>query len=58
MDVTPATVRRHVADMCHRVFDLTEIPQEREKLKVWAGEHLDCCVPLVKEMIENDRKIA
>ncbi len=58
MQVTAATVRRHVADLCHKVFDLTDIPQEREKLRTWAGEHFACCIPLVKEMIENDRKLA
>lgn len=58
MEVTAATVRRHVADLCHGVFDLTEIPQDRNMLRTWAGEHLDCCMPLVREMIENDRKFA
>jgi len=56
MDVTPATVRRHVAEVCHRVFETTEIPQERDKLRVWIAPHLTCCIPLVHEMIENDRR--
>ena len=58
MNVTPATVRRHVADLCHRVLETTEIPQERGKLKAWIGPHLVCCIPLVREMIENDRQSA
>jgi hypothetical protein len=58
LGVAAPTVRRHVADMCQKVFDVTEIPPEREKLRIWGPEHLDCCHPLVKEMIENDRKLA
>lgn len=58
MDVTAPTVRRHVAELCHKVFDLTEIPQDRNMLRTWGWEHQGCCAPLVKEMIENDREIA
>ena|GEM_PF-2601747 len=57
MDSTPGTVRRHVADLCHRIFETTEISQEREKLRSWIVPHAVCCVPLVKQMIENDRGI-
>jgi len=57
MDSTPGTVRRHAADLCHRIFETTEIPQEREKLRSWIAPHQGCCVPLVKEMVENDRGI-
>jgi DNA-binding CsgD family transcriptional regulator len=55
---TAGTIRRHVADLCHRVFETTEVPQSREKLKAWIDPHRVCCIPLVQEMIENDRKIA
>ncbi|NJD63694.1 MAG: hypothetical protein FIB00_00375 [Chloroflexi bacterium] len=55
MGVSGATIRRHVAELSHRVFEFTEVPHEHEKLRVWAREHLTCCVPLVYEMIENDR---
>jgi DNA-binding NarL/FixJ family response regulator len=58
MEVTASTVRRHIADMCHRVFERTEVAQERDKLKAWIRPHRKCCIPLVREMIENDRKIA
>lgn len=58
MGVTPATVRRHMADLCHRIFDATDIPAEREKLRTWIQQHAGCCAPLVQEMIENDRKSA
>jgi hypothetical protein len=54
----PATVRRHISDLCDRAFAGTEIPRDREKLRLWGEAHQGCCVPLVKEMIENDRKTA
>lgn len=56
LDTTPGTVRRHVAGLCHRIFDATDIPAEREKLRTWIEHHAGCCSPLVQEMIENDRK--
>lgn len=56
--LSAGTVRRHVGDLCHRIFEATEIPQGRDKLRSWIDLHQDCCVPLVREMIENDRKIA
>jgi hypothetical protein len=51
-------VRRHVADVCHKVFDPTEIPQHREKLRSWTPEHFTCCTLGVQKMIENDRTLA
>jgi hypothetical protein len=56
--LSTGTVRRHVADLCHRIFEATEIPQGRDKLRSWIEPHLDCCIPLVREMIENAREIA
>ncbi|MFN8617257.1 MAG: hypothetical protein U0837_09170 [Dehalococcoidia bacterium] len=53
-----STVRRHISDLYDRAFAGTDIPRDRDKLKLWGGAHQDCCLPLVKEMIENDRKIA
>ena len=58
IDMTSATVRRHVAGLCHRIFDATDVPAERDKLRTWIEHHAGCCSPLVREMIENDRKIA
>jgi hypothetical protein len=55
MGVSGATIRRHVAELSHRVFEFTKVPHEHEKLRVWAREHMTCCVPLVYELIENDR---
>ena len=57
MEVAPATVRRHVADLCHRVFDLTDIPPQREKLRSWIPVHHTCCTLGVQELIENDQKL-
>lgn len=54
---SPTTMRRHISELCEKVFAGTDIPLERDKLRLWGGVHQDCCVPLVKEMIENDRKI-
>lgn len=51
--VAAATVRRHVANLCQRVFDPTDIPPERDKLRTWVREHLGCCTLGVQEMIEN-----
>ena len=58
MEREQATVRRHISDFCEAAFAGTDIPLERDKLRHWGGAHQDCCLPLVKEMIENDRKIA
>ena len=56
LTVTEATVRRHVANLAHRVFDLTELPPTRDRLKAWTPRHFGCCTALVAEMIENARK--
>lgn len=56
LSVTEATVRRHVASLAHRVFDLTELPPTRDRLKAWTPRHFDCCTLAVAEMIENARK--
>ncbi len=58
MNREQATVRRHVSELCDKAFAGTDIPRERDKLRLWGTVHLVCCLPLVKEMIENDRRIA
>lgn len=58
MEVAPATVRRHVADLCHKVFDLTDIPPQRENLRSWIPVHYTCCTLGVRKLIENDQKLA
>lgn len=57
MEVAAATVRRHVADLCHKVFDLTDIPPQREKLRSWIPLHYACCTLGVQKLIENDQKL-
>ena len=56
LTVTEATVRRHVSSLAHRVFDLTELPPTRDRLKAWTPRHFSCCTVVVEEMIENARK--
>lgn len=53
--MTDATVRRHLADLEHKVFDLTDIPPSRGKLATWVRRHFACCTRNAREMIENDR---
>lgn len=54
--VTEATVRRHVGDLVHKVFDATELPGDRAKLQAWTRRHFACCTQAAAEMIENARK--
>ncbi len=49
--VAPSTVRRHVAELVHKVFDLTEIHGDRDKLRTWARRHFECCTRAAQEMI-------
>ena len=49
MEVAPATVRRHVADLCHKVFDLTDIPPQRENSE--AGS--PCITPAARSACGN-----
>ena len=56
LTVTEATVRRHVSGLAHRVFELTELPPTRDRLKAWTPRHFGCCTLAVAEMIANARK--
>lgn len=53
LTVTEATVRRHVSGLAHTVFDLTELPPTRDRLRAWTPRHFGCCTVAVAEMIEN-----
>ncbi len=53
-----ATIRRHLADLCQRVFDPTDIPPDRDKLRTWVRLHISCCALGVREMIESEQMIA
>ena len=35
MGCSDATVRRHVGDIAHKVFDTTRVPPKRERLVAW-----------------------
>ena len=54
--VTEATVRRHVGDLVHKVFDPTGMASDRAKLQAWTRRHFACCTQAAAEMIENARK--
>lgn len=54
--VTEATVRRHVGDLVHKVFDPTGMAGDRAKLQAWTRRHFACCTQAAAEMIENARK--
>ncbi|HMO53986.1 MAG TPA: enoyl-CoA hydratase-related protein [Tepidiformaceae bacterium] len=42
--------------LTHRVFDLTELPPTRDRLKAWTPRHFGGCTALVAETIDNARK--
>jgi hypothetical protein len=56
MGCSDATVRRHVGDIAHKVFDTTGVPPKRERLVAWIPEHFGCCTRGVQELIKNARK--
>ncbi|MBI2764485.1 MAG: DeoR family transcriptional regulator [Chloroflexi bacterium] len=55
LGITDATVRRRLAELEHKVFDLTGIPPSRGKLATWVRRKFDCCTRDAREMIENDQ---
>jgi DNA-binding CsgD family transcriptional regulator len=55
LKISEPTVRRHFAELEHKVFDLTGIPPSRGKLATWVRRHFGCCAQNAREMIENDR---
>ncbi len=40
---SPATVRREIADLEHRVFDLTGLTPNHTMLAKWTRQHYACC---------------
>lgn len=48
-----ATVRRHLADLKHQVFDFLELPDSTTLLNHWTRRHFPCCTAQAMEMIEN-----
>jgi predicted transcriptional regulator len=55
LGVAPSTVRRHVAELVHKVFDPTEIHGDRDKLRTWAARQFECCTRGAQEMIAGAR---
>lgn len=55
IDRTPATVRRHLADAEHRIFDTHDVIPHHGLLTKWAHEHYECCMTPCGELIANDQ---
>ena len=55
LEISEPTVRRHLADLEHKVFDLTGIPPSRGKLATWVRRKFDCCTQNAHEMIKNNQ---
>ncbi len=55
LKISEPTVRRHFAELEHKVFDLTNIQPSRGKLATWVRRQFNCCTRDAREMIENDR---
>lgn len=53
LEVDTSTVRRHVHDIAHKVFDSTDVPPDRDKLRTWIPRHFECCTKGVQEMLES-----
>jgi hypothetical protein len=48
-----ATVRRHLADLKHRVFDFLELEESTTLLNHWTRRHFPCCTGEAQKMIES-----
>ena len=48
-----ATVRRHLADVSHRVFDFLGIDENRPRLNHWTRRHFVCSTKEAQKMIES-----
>lgn len=58
MRIDASTVRRHVHDLAHKVFDGTDAPADRDKLRTWIPRHFKCCTRSVQKMLNNGRMLA
>jgi hypothetical protein len=48
-----ATMRRHIADLKHRVFDYIDLTESTTLLNHWTRRHFPCCTQHAHEMIQN-----
>lgn len=55
MDRSLPTVRRHVAEAEHRIFDVHDVIPHHGLLAKWCREHYDCCMHPYNELIANDQ---
>ena len=56
LDRSPATVRRHLADLEQRVFTVTGLVASHVLLAKWTREHYDCCTRPCLQLF-NDRRL-
>lgn len=48
-----ATIRKHLADLKHGVFDFLGLPESTPLLNHWTRRHFECCTRNAREMIDN-----
>jgi len=51
LNISEATVRRHLRTLEQQVFDLLGIEPSRGRLRLWTRRHFDCCTRMVQTMI-------
>ena len=48
-----ATIRRHLAQLKHRVFDFLDLEETTPLMNHWTRRHFGCCTRIAQEMIES-----
>lgn len=48
-----ATIRRHLAELKHSVFDFLDLQESTPLLNHWTRRHFACCTREAQKMIEN-----
>ena len=48
-----ATIRKHLAELKHSVFDFLGLPESTPLLNHWTRRHFVCCTREAQKMIEN-----
>ncbi len=55
LGISSATIRRHLAELEHRVFGLTSLTPTHTLLSKWAREHSECCTKSCQQLFENNQ---
>lgn len=58
IDREEPTVRHHLGEAQHKIFDLAEVTPSRALLSRWCREHYSCCMGPCLELIETDQLFA